>query len=352
MVRTEYLPYLENRIAQKSDIQLVWASGCLCTDDERIACTLEFKGLRQKCEPGRVNEWIHLLGEEPVDGVIISLPNALHVEPVREALSRGVNVAVDKPTTISVSDCSQLVDLAVQREAVFVTLSQRRYEEVYQTIANIIRRGGLGDILLIDYLIAHEHFGRGSGNWTTKKSMAGGGALISSGYHGLDTILWLLTLCPEGPVCAKSVSAQCIIGYEPDAIETVAAVQIALTNGGIFNVAASFENPSGSLDENIKIFGRRGAVRLIRDRLNKPRQDQSAASLSYQHAGGAATKYDTKGWRGRRWAPLEDFINAVIAKKRTGTWSVLSPASQSLQTIRVIEKAYTSAMKKGEVIEL
>jgi len=279
----------------------------------------------------------------------------LHPDPIQKALNLGVDVSVDKPTTIGLKECSELVKLADSKQLVFVTLSQRRYEDVYQTVADIIKNGGLGEPRLINYMIAHEFFERGKDTWRRRKSKAGGGALIESGYHGIDTILWLLGKC-KNPIYAKSISAICYPDlespYPHDAIETMTVARIRLNNDGIFNFIASYENPKGSLDENIKIFGSKGAVRIMRDRPYKTRSDQSAAILSYQHARGAYSVYDTREWVGQRWAPLEDFLEAVIARKEGREWKVLSPASDSLQTIKVIEKAYESAKLNGQETQL
>jgi predicted dehydrogenase len=360
MMRTEHLPYLEKRIREKNDIAIKWAGGCLCLDEETIGCPMSeqrerdaYKSgpYREKCGVSSVNDWHNLLEAEPVDGVIISLPNFMHTEAIKAALDRYVNVAVDKPTTINSQDCSQLVSLAKENQAIFVTLSQRRYEDVYKTVAEIISRDGLGEISLINYMISHEYFGKGGDSWTKKKSLAGGGALIQSGYHGIDTILWLLSHAKEA-VKPKSVSARWVLDEADDAIETAAVVRIFLSNGGIFNAIASFLNPQSSLDENIKIFGNEGVVRIMRDRPRKLRGDQSAASLSYQHRSGSYCEYDTREWRGHRWAPLEDYIDAMRSKMKGDSYKVLSPAEDSILPIKLIEMAYESAKQDGREIIL
>lgn len=350
MVRTEHAPYLAKRIESSGDVEVRWVRGCLCSEKERKGCPHGKTGWNAPCKPGHAEDWRQLLENEPVDAVLVSLPNALHKEPIEAALSRGVHVTVDKPTTVSSEDCAALLRLAEEKDLIFVTQSQRRYEDVYQAIADHVRSGALGDIRLIQYMIAHEYLGREIRDWTTRKSLAGGGALISSGYHGIDTILWLLSLGPQGPVCARSVSAQWVVDDADDPIETLASVRITLTNDGIFNATASFESPRGSLDENIKIFGTQGAIRLLRDRPRKI--DQSAAQLSFQHKSGTYAEYNTQGLAGMRWAPLEDFLNAVLARLSGKRKEVLSPARDSLQTIRVIEAAYESALHGGREIEI
>jgi len=346
-VRNYYLPYLERRARDFEDaVEIAWISGYL-PDDEILGEPYKARGLL--CLSA--DSWKELLRAGDLDAVLVSLPNALHEEPIRLALSLGISVGVDKPTTIGARDCRELVKLAAAKRLVFTTLSQRRYETVYKTVAEMVGSDLLGKPLLIDYIIAHENFGRGT--WVSSRRLAGGGALISSGYHGIDVILWILSHSAD-PVAIRSVSARWILDdgdcvSEDDRVETVCAVRIILSDG-LFNATASFGNPAGSLDENIKIFGSHGTFRIMRDRLRKT--DQSAASLTYQSIDGLYRVFDTSGLVGERWAPLADFLDAVLARKQGLPWSVLSPASDSIRTIEVVEKAYDSARCGGREIDL
>jgi predicted dehydrogenase len=352
-IRDFHLPYIEQRRVQKKDVEIAWISGYL----ERDSLVAEPDQSRYECKYG--NSWRQLLIEKSVDAVLVSLPNALHEPPIRYALDLGVNVAVEKPPTITAVDAHSLVATADRSDLVFVTIAQRRYEQIYRTVRDLIVAGELGRPKLVSYLIAHFVPGRGGGSWHYSKRLSGGGALISSGYHGLDTVLWLLSHSPVPSPLPSSVSARLILDErfpppEPDdRTEVVAAVRITLGEGeeaAIFQLVASFASPWGSLDENIKIFGEQGAVRLMRDRA--VRKDQSAASLIYQSADGKVREYDTSGWGGERSAPVEDFIDAVFARKRGESWEVVSPAKDSLRVVEIIEKAYQSAERGGEEIPL
>jgi predicted dehydrogenase len=307
----------------------------------------------KKCGEGNTDYWKKLIEEGRADAAVVSLPNALHEDAVRKCLESGLHVAVDKPTTISAASCRDLVRIAGKNELVFVTMSQRRYEDVYVEAAKLIGEGEIGEPVLINYLISHEHFDRGKATWRNDKSMAGGGSLISSGYHGIDIVLWLLKHYDQGAILAQSVSARTFttdLGRDP--METVAAGRVLFTNGGVLNFAASFEGPQGSLDENIKIFGTKGTIRIVRDISGRNRKNLNAASLSYQERNGSVKTYDTSQWVGKRWAPLEDFINAILRKASHDIWTVESPASDSIATIQLIEKAYLSASTNGEEIAL
>lgn len=355
-MRETHLPYIHG-LMKTGSVEISWLVGCLCSPIDKHRCTLRHYKSDLDCQVEQAPSeetylsWEHhLLTTEPVDCVIISVPNFLHGRYIRIALEQGIHVAVDKPTTITSRECAELVSLAERKGLVFVTLSQRRYENVYQQVKTIIQQGGLGKIRLINYLFTHEF---GAEPWRLHKSIAGGGVLIESGYHGIDTILWLMKQFPGDKIFMKSVSARWIPVNSDDpqeTVESIIAVRIMLSNGGIFNLTTSYENPRGSLDENIKIFGTNGAVRITRDR--SVRTGTSAASLSYQNKEGVFTEFDTKTWVGKRWAPLDDFMNAVLSWKAGDQWSVQSAAKESIDTLKIIEQAYRSAESDGKEIDI
>jgi predicted dehydrogenase len=349
-VRNEYVAkHLAARVQDPADVIVEWVSGYR-VDDEKYVSEMQGK-LGRDCQFRPEGEWKQLLIDKPVDAVLVSLPNEKHLEPLEVALTHGVHAVVDKPTVVRPDDCARLVKLAHTNKLVFMTLSQRRYEDVYRTVRKLFQNGSLGEPRLIEALMAHEYFGgRNADRWEYRKSLSGGGALIASGYHLIDTILWLLRKLPR-PVKPVTVSARWVIDTNPsipdcDHVETTASVNIGLSNGGIFHVTASYDAAPGALDENIKIYGSGGTIRIMRDRFR--RTDQKAAALSFQDQDVAVAQYDTSEWGGLRWKPLEEFLAAVRRVQEDGSPpDVLSSAADSLPTLPVIDLAYQSAQQNG-----
>lgn len=347
-VRKEYVEkHLAARTTNAGDVRVEWVSGYL-EADQKFAAEMQSK-LGSHCHFAPGDAWKTLIPTRNVDAVLVSLPNVLHLEPLELALQHHLHAAVDKPTVVNPSDCARLVKLADSNELIFMTMSQRRYEDVYRTVAKHFANGSLGQPRLIEALMVHEYFGgRGARRWEHSQRLSGGGALIASGYHLIDTILWLLGKLPE-PVTPVGVSA-CCVPPPPcgtgDEVETAASVNIRLSNGGLFHITASYEATTGALDENIKIYGTKGTIRIMRDRFK--RTDMKAAALSFQDQDGAVAQYDTSEWVGLRWKPLEEFLAAVRAVKDSRPVPpVQSSAADSLPTIAVIDLAYQSARQNG-----
>jgi predicted dehydrogenase len=337
-VRRHHIPYLETR----KDVKICWASGCTCVPNEIPECPLKRLRLLRKCREGsHLTDWKELLETDRPDSIIISTPNSEHVEVIRHALAAGVHVAVDKPPTIFSAECIDMVRLAEAQRRIFLTISQRRYEDVFQAMKRRIETGELGKIRMINYFAAHSF---GASGWRRKRSRAGGGILIDTAFQGIDTILWLLEQAPK-KIRPIWISADWILDSdEPDPkeqVELLGSVRIVMSNGCIFNVAASYENPKGSIDETIKIFGDRGALRYVRERLVS--NDQSAGRLTFQRQTGESFEDHDGQSQAKRWAPLKDFFDAIAA----GRTRVLSPAADSIPVLRIIEAAYKSAANGG-----
>ena len=350
-MRKHYFRYLKEREERHGDVQIGWISGYLPVDEEIVGETTCM------AKPG--DAWLQWIRQpDSVDAVVVSLPNSMHFEAVNSALRCGKHVAVDKPAAIMSSEVTELSALAYATGRMLVTMSQRRYEDLYQELARQLEKGAVGRPFLIHYLIAHDDFGArrdplASERWELCMERSGGGVLMGSAYHGIDTVLWLLR---EGNIdlTARSVSATWIIdsvGCPEHPTEGVCNVRVTMEPGPcIFSITASRWNPDGSVDENLKIFGPNGCIRVMRDLERKV--DQRAASITYQPKHGKLENLGRVEWQGKRHAPLEDFVNAVAAVKKGDAYKVLSPAEDSLLTVRIIEKAYESAARGGQEISL
>ena len=91
-----------------------------------------------------------LLADESTDLVLAATPNDVHKEIAVRAMEAGKNVVSEKPVTL----CS--ADLAVMREAAertgkFFTVHQnRRWDEDFLTVKNVLAQGKLGEIFRIE----------------------------------------------------------------------------------------------------------------------------------------------------------------------------------------------------------
>ena len=124
-----------------------------------------------------------LLADETVDIVLIATPNDLHKPLAIQAMEAGKNVISEKPVTITSADLKEMID-ASERTGKFLTVHQnRRWDEDYLTVQEILKQGKLGPIYRIE---SRVHGAHGiPGDWRQEPEQ-GGGMILDWGVHLLD----------------------------------------------------------------------------------------------------------------------------------------------------------------------
>lgn len=239
----------------------------------------------------------------------ICTPPATHAAVALRLLSTGATILIEKPPCRSASAARSLLKAVSGLQARCFVVSQHRFAPATQLLRTLIRSGEFGAPLAIDVRVRRcrglEELGA---SWKSDVATAGGGVLISVGYHVLDLVLSCL-----GPI--EDIGA-IAAGPWPGRSETrLAAV------GRIGDAPISFSIAVGrnaTLPDEIMIDCEearvvwRGDELLIDDRVIVPR-----ASPSSLH--------------GRQIAALIDLL-----RNGTGEIPTLEDGIATLSTIEVI----------------
>ena len=130
----------------------------------------------------------HLLADETVDLVTIATPNDLHKPLAIQAMEAGKNVISEKPVTLCSADLQDMIDASERTGKLFTVHQNRRWDEDYLTIKEVLNSGLLGPIHRIE---SRVHGSRGiPGDWRQEPEH-GGGMILDWGVHLLDQVLLL-----------------------------------------------------------------------------------------------------------------------------------------------------------------
>lgn len=129
---------------------------------------------------------------DKVDAAIVALPHYLHAPVSIDLLERGLHVLVEKPMAISTTECDAMIRAAEQNEAVLAVGLTRRFLWSAQFTKAILDVGLLGTIESFDVREGFAYNWPVASDFFFRKEMAGGGVLIDTGVHTLDTLLWWL----------------------------------------------------------------------------------------------------------------------------------------------------------------
>lgn len=131
------------------------AAICDCSKS-RVTNTLAPQGefasvLARFCEQDAKRCSVHsdyrrMFDREKLDAVVIAVPDHHHVPAALHALSAGLDVYLEKPLTVSISEGRLLVDAVRKTGRVLQVGSQQRTMEMNRLGCEFIRNGGLGKI--------------------------------------------------------------------------------------------------------------------------------------------------------------------------------------------------------------
>jgi predicted dehydrogenase len=91
-------------------------------------------------------DWARMVREAALDGVIICLPHAQHLEVGLAALERGMHAMIEKPMACTAAQGQQLVNTAARSGVVLMAGQHQRYEPTYRAIRRMVQGGVLGKI--------------------------------------------------------------------------------------------------------------------------------------------------------------------------------------------------------------
>ncbi|MFE6037616.1 Gfo/Idh/MocA family oxidoreductase [Streptomyces sp. NPDC056452] len=157
------------------------------SNEERQAqARAEFPGVRCAASPDEL-----LSRADELDLIVIASPNRTHVPIATAALEAGLSVVVDKPLAGTAAEARELAALAESRGLLLSVFQNRRWDNDFRTLAQLIEDGELGDVLRFE-----SRFERWrpelKGGWRESGDPEEiGGLLFDLGSHVVDQALTL-----------------------------------------------------------------------------------------------------------------------------------------------------------------
>ena len=87
-----------------------------------------------------------MLADKEIDAVIISTPDHWHSQPAMEAALAGKHIYLQKPTSLTIKEGRQLVDVVNRTGVVLQLGTQQRSSEQFRVAAELVRNGRIGKL--------------------------------------------------------------------------------------------------------------------------------------------------------------------------------------------------------------
>lgn len=135
-------------------------------------------------------DYRRMIDQEPLDGVLISVPNEAHDAVGVECAERGLHLFMEKPIAASLEAADRLIGAARANKVQLYVAHHRRFNPRINRVREALRGGELGELVGVSVLWCMykpaEYFA--AGPWRAEK---GGGPILINTIHEIDLLRYL-----------------------------------------------------------------------------------------------------------------------------------------------------------------
>ena len=180
-----------------SNFALDWiARGVQLADNAELVAIISRDADRGKaaCEKlgvPRTYSSIQAIDKNEVDGIFMTLPNALHAPMVIEAARHGLHVVGEKPMATSTDECREMIDAAKNAGVVLACAQCMEWTSPIIKTRELLASGVIGEIVSCSISASYQ-MGPDPEHKRQPSIERGGGQLFDMGVHAIDAITRLL----------------------------------------------------------------------------------------------------------------------------------------------------------------
>jgi myo-inositol 2-dehydrogenase/D-chiro-inositol 1-dehydrogenase len=194
---------------------------------------------------------------DDIQGALITNIASEHAMVAIPFLKRGIPTFVDKQLAATFPDAQRIVETARRHNAPLLAGSVRRFAPAFRTIADQLKRGDLGQPVIVH---RYEPHGIKPGDWQDRIETSGG-FIVNFGLHCVDSICALLG--------SEVESVHCVGGrfLHADAASEDTCVITVQFRGGAVGIAEVFgaQQPCKATQPSLRVHGTKGTLEAFID---------------------------------------------------------------------------------------
>lgn len=134
-----------------------------------------------------------LMKRKDIDAIVITTPHFTHHREVMLALEGGKHVLIEKPMTLRVDHCDEIIATARQRGRTIAVAHNLRYRINLPHVRRIVRSGAIGRVQSMHFSMMRQlanagNFGGNKTGWVNSPEAIG--FVIDALPHGIDAMRW------------------------------------------------------------------------------------------------------------------------------------------------------------------
>jgi predicted dehydrogenase len=297
------------------------------------------------------NEYTELLKQKDIDAIVICTWNHTHAEMAVEALHSGKHVLVEKPLSTNLPDAISVEEAVKKTGNILQVGFVRRFDPNVQILKKFIDNGEIGQIYYAKASSLRRH--GNPGGWFSTKELSGGGPLIDTGIHVLDTCWYLMgrpkpqsvsgntyySLGNRSNVENLSFYKTADYDAQQNNVEDLANAIIRFENGASLMLDTSFALHAKENETSIKLYGNHGGAEIEPEFCIIGEQHNTILNIKPQT--------DSKGLDVKKafQNQADHFVRCCLDGKKP-----LSSVTDGVEVMRMISAIYESAEKRKEVL--
>lgn len=225
---------------------------------EAMENLLTKSGLEGSALIGRYTDYKRMIAENHLELISIATESGVHAEIALYCINHGINVIVEKPIAMSISDADEIIAKSKEEGVKVSACHQNRFNLAVQEMKLALDKGRFGKI---SHGSVHVRWNR-TKNYYDQATWRGkwasdGGALMNQCIHGIDLLRWMMG-DEVDEVCG--FTAQQFHDYLE--CEDVGMAVVKFKNGAIGTIEGTVNVYPRNLEETLYLFGENGTVKL------------------------------------------------------------------------------------------
>lgn len=182
--------------------------------------------------------------------VVISTPPNSHYSWAKKALEKNKHVVLEKPMSLTVAECDELIELANEKDKTLVVYQNRRWDQDFLTIQKLVNEERIGEVFHVEIFVGG--YGHPCNYWHSDEKVSGG-AIFDWGSHFLDQALALF---------GKDISYISAVEHKRQWLDVTNSDHSRITlmyNNGL-EVEFIYSDLAAALKPKYYLLGTRGAI--------------------------------------------------------------------------------------------
>lgn len=192
------------------------------------------------------------------DVINICVPNGLHAPLSIKALEHDYHVVIEKPMALNRRECEGIIEAALQSSKKVFVVKQNRYSPPSKWLKQVISKGILGDIYLVEI---NCHWNRDDryykeGDWHGTLDMDGG-TLFTQFSHFVDIMYWVFGDVDDISARFRNFNHQQMIEFEDSGV-----VNFSFVKGGEGSIHYTTSCWDKNMESSMTVIGEKGSLKI------------------------------------------------------------------------------------------